>query len=210
MKLIAARAAIGTTPRMSRSRAAGLLTLTLPFMRLLAPLLVAFALATPALAKQDTSHVPFRHPGVLLNRAQLDLIKQRVAAGTEPQKTAFAALLASPLADLNYAPSPRATIECGPNSRPDLGCKDERRDATAAYTQALAWHITGNEKYARNTIRNMNAWAGALTGGHTNDNSPVQAAWAASVWPRAAEIIRHTSDFWTKKEVARFQAMLVK
>jgi hypothetical protein len=160
-------------------------------------------------AKQDYSAVPFRHPGVLLNREQLDLIKQRVAAGTEPQKTAFATLLASPLAALDYAPSPRATVECGPYSKPDLGCKDERRDATAAYSQALAWYVTGKEKYARNAIRIMNAWATTLSGGHTNDNGEAQAAWAGSVWPRAAEIIRYTCDFWPNEEVARFQKMLV-
>jgi hypothetical protein len=179
-------------------------------MRPLAVLVVLFCgMAGPAIAKQDTSSIPFRHPGILLNRAQLDLVKQRVAEGVEPQKTAFAELRKSPLADLNYAPSPRATVECGPNSRPDLGCKDERRDATAAYTQALAWVVTGNEKYARNAIRIMNAWAGTLTGGHINENGPVQAAWAAAVWPRAAEIIRYTSEFWAKEDIARFQQMLV-
>ena len=178
-------------------------------MRLPLLLLGLVACATAALsAKTDNSRVPFNHPGVLLNRAQLDLLRQRVADSVEPQKTAFAALLASPLADLNYTPSPRATVECGPNSKPDLGCKDERRDATAAYTQALAWHITGNEKYARNAIRIMNAWAGALTGGHTNENGPVQAAWAGSVWPRAAEIIRYTAPFWAKEDIARFGQML--
>lgn len=177
-------------------------------MRFLSLLLVAFALADTALAQPDTSPVPFRHPGVLLNRAQLDLLKQRVAAGTEPQKTAFAAMLASPFAALDYTPSPRATVECGSFSRPDLGCKDERRDAIAAYSQALAWHITGNVKYARNAIRIMNAWATTLTGGHTLANGPVQAAWSASVWPRAAEIIRYTSDFWAAEDIARFEKML--
>src|SRR5260221_5736522 len=44
----------------------------------------------------------FQHPGVLLNRAQLDEIKKRVAAGVEPQKSAFAALKASKLGALDY------------------------------------------------------------------------------------------------------------
>lgn len=167
------------------------------------------ALLSPASAKTDFSTIPFRHPGVLMNRAQLDLIKQRVAAGTEPQKTAFAALLASPYAALDYAPSPRATVECGPYSKPDLGCKDERRDAVAAYSQALAWYVTGNERYARNAIRIMNAWANTLTGGHTNENGEAQAAWAGSVWPRAAEIIRYTTNFWQPEEIERFKRMLV-
>lgn len=181
-------------------------------MRLFVPLALStlgLTVFSPARAKTDYSSVPFHHPGILVNRAQLDLIKQRVRDGAEPQKAAFAALLQSPLADLNYTPSPRATVECGPYSKPDLGCKDERRDATAAYSQALGWVVTGNEKYARNAIRIMNAWANTLTGGHTNQNADVQAAWAGSVWPRAAEIIRYTSDFWGKEEIARFQRMLV-
>jgi alginate lyase len=179
-------------------------------MRLL-PLfaIVSGTLLTPLIGKNDPSHTPFLHPGILINRAQLDLIKQRVATGAEPQKTAWDALLKSDLAALDYAPNPRAVVECGPYSKPDLGCKDERRDATAAYTQALAWVVTGNEKYARNAIRVMNAWANTLTGGHTNDNGPAQAAWAASVWPRAAEIIRYTCNFWAKEDIARFQKMLV-
>src|SRR6185436_10619118 len=113
-------------------------------MRYLTFLLGALAAFVPAsAAKTDFSTTPFQHPGVLLNRAQLDVIKQRVREGVEPQKSAFAALLKSPFADLNYAPSPRATIECGPYSKPDIGCKDERRDAVAAWSQALAWHVTG-------------------------------------------------------------------
>jgi len=176
------------------------------FSTLIVPLTL---LAASAFAKEDPSHIPFIHPGILVNHVQLNLIKQRVADCTEPQKTAFAALLKSELADLNYAPSPRAAVVCGSYSKPDLGCKDERRDATAAYTQALAWVVTGQEKYARNAIRIMNAWATTLTGGHTNDNGPVQAAWAASVWPRAAEIIRATSGFWAKEDIACFQKMLV-
>lgn len=160
------------------------------------------------LAVSPTYAAEFQHPGVLLNRAQLDVIKRRVAQGIEPQKTAFAAMLASPYADLAYAPSPRAVVECGSYSRPDLGCKDERRDASAAYSQAIAWYVTGNERYARNAIRIMNAWATVLTGGHTNRNGPIQAAWSASLWPRAAEIIRHTSTFWAAEDIARFERFL--
>jgi hypothetical protein len=171
-------------------------------MRSLTALLSLFALPLITLAAE------FRHPGVLLNREQLELIKQRVTQGVEPQKTAFAAMLASPYADLAFAPSPRAVVECGPYSRPDLGCKDERGDSAAAYSQAIAWFVTGNERYARNAIRIMNAWAMTLTGGHTNRNGPIQAAWSASVWPRAAEIIRHTSTLWVSEDIARFERML--
>jgi hypothetical protein len=74
----------------------------------------------------------FIHPGVLVNRAQLDEIKKRVAAGTEPQKTAFDKLKTDPLGALTYTPHPVATCACGPRSRPDLGCKAEQADSAAA------------------------------------------------------------------------------
>ena len=178
----------------------------------LAATFAALALAVRAMAvdQAELSPAGFRHPGILLNRAQLDLIKQRVTDGIEPQKTAFVTMLASPLAALDYTASPRATVECGSYSKPDLGCKDERRDSAAAYSQAIAWYVTGNVTYARNAIRIMNAWANTLTGGHTNSNGPVQAAWSASVWPRAAEIIRYTFDGWQPEDIARFQTMLMK
>src|SRR3954471_240949 len=79
----------------------------------------------------------FYHPGVLVNREQLDFVKGKIAAGAEPWKSAFEAAKSSDIGARNYEPKPRATVECGPYSKPDLGCKDEQHDSEAAYTQAL-------------------------------------------------------------------------
>jgi hypothetical protein len=195
----------------------------------LAVLLLAFIALGPKKPNDDTSNprykeVPFpltadatgkpakpagfTHPGILVNRAQLDEIKKRVAADKEPQKTAFEALKADKLAALDYTPKPRETVECGSFSRPDLGCKDEQNDSDAAYAQALMWYITGNKAYAENAIRIMNAWSGTLTGGHTNANGQVQASWAGDVFPIAAEIIRSTYKGWSDSDIAKFQNML--
>lgn len=168
---------------------------------------------TPVVVTADSSGKPakpagFVHPGVLVNRAQLDEIKRRVAAGIEPQKTAFEALKASPLGALDYTPHPRETVECGSNSRPDLGCKAEQADSEASYAQALLWYITGNRVYAENTVKILNAWSGTLTGGHTNANGQVQASWTGDVFPRAAEIIRYSYKAWSDADIARFQNML--
>jgi hypothetical protein len=150
----------------------------------------------------------FKHPGVLLNRAQLAEIKRRVDAGIEPQKSAFEALKASKLSALDYTPHPRETVECGSNSNPDLGCKAEQADSEAAYAQALMWAVTGNKAHAETAIKIMNAWSSTLTGGHTNNNGPVQASWTGDVWPRAAEIIRYSYKGWPDAEIAKFQNML--
>jgi hypothetical protein len=170
-------------------------------------------LTVPVSTSADPSGKPaapagFIHPGVLVNLAQLEEIKRRVAAGIEPQKSAFAQLKADPSGALDYRPHPRATVECGPYSDPDLGCKDEQHDSEAAYAQALLWAVTGNTAYAENAIKIMNAWSGVLKGGHINANGPAQAAWCAEVWPRAAEIIRYTYKGWPDADIAKFQNML--
>jgi catechol 2,3-dioxygenase-like lactoylglutathione lyase family enzyme len=195
-----------------------------------APLLLGLAASAPSFAVRKESHSetaaadvlggtvvkvmpaatsgPFIHPGVLVNRAQLDEIKHRVAAGIEPQKAAFARLQADPLAALDYVPHPWATVECGSFSKPDFGCKNEQADSEAAYAQALLWYITGNKAYAENAVKIMNAWSGTLTGGHTNSNGPVQAAWTGEVWPRAAEIIRYSYPGWAAADIEKFRTLL--
>ena len=150
----------------------------------------------------------FVHPGVLVNRAQLEEIKRRVTAGVEPQKSAFETLKSSKWGALDYTPHPRETVECGSNSNPDFGCKDEQADSEAAYGQALLWYISGNQAYAKNAVRIMDAWSGTLKGGHTNNNGPVQASWTGEVFPRAAEIIRYSYKGWSDARIAQFQNML--
>ncbi|HEX7841360.1 MAG TPA: alginate lyase family protein [Kofleriaceae bacterium] len=153
--------------------------------------------------------VAFVHPGVQVDKAQLDFVKAKLAAHAEPWTGALAAMKRSRFAALTYKPKPRANVECGPVSRPDHGCTDEKNDAIAAYTHALLWYFTGDRAHARKAIEIMNAWAATLVK-HTNSNAPLQAAWAASTFPRAAEIIRYTYDDWAKRDVDAFRGMLSK
>jgi hypothetical protein len=162
----------------------------------------------PATSSVVISRNAFRHPGVLVNRAQLEFVRGKIANGAEPWKSAFEAAKASEFGALNYVPKPWQTCECGPRSNPNRGCKDEQRDSDAAYTQALLWFFTTNSAYAENAIKIMNAWSGTLTGGHKLENGPVQAAWCAEVWPRAAEIIRYTYPGWSQTDIAQFKNML--
>jgi hypothetical protein len=147
----------------------------------------------------------FTHPGVLISRAQLDWVKSQVTAKAQPQLNAYNQMLASSYASLSRTPKPRSNVECGPYSNPNNGCTDEREDAIAAYTDALAWYITGNSAYATKSIQLMDAWSATITT-HTNSNAPLQTGWAGSVWPRAAEIIKYTYSSWPNS--ARFATML--
>lgn len=148
----------------------------------------------------------FVHPGVLDSRASLDFAREQVDAGAQPWKSAYEQLAASPYASLDRTAKPRAVVECGSYSHPNHGCTDEREDALAAYTDALAWYITQDSRYAKKAIELMDAWSGVLTA-HTNSNAPLQTGWAGSVWPRAAEIVRATYDGgWVNQ--GRFATML--
>jgi hypothetical protein len=164
------------------------------------------ALVTGPLQAQ-AAPAAFAHPGVLVSHAQLDFVKAKVNSDAQPWASAFDQMMGSSYASLSRQPKPRAVVECGPYSDPNLGCTDEREDAIAAYTDALAWYITGDARYADKAISIMDAWSGVIQN-HTNSNAPLQTGWAGSVWPRAAEIIRYTYSGWSASSVDRFKTML--
>ncbi|KOV77821.1 alginate lyase family protein, partial [Nocardia sp. NRRL S-836] len=145
------------------------------------------------------------HPGVVVSRPQLDFIRTKVQSGAQPWKLAYDRMMASKYADLSRTPKPRAVVECGSYSNPNYGCTDEREDAIAAYTTALAWYITRDDRYAQKAIQLMDAWSATIRD-HTNSNAPLQTAWSASSWPKAAEIIKHVHGNWPNS--GRFATML--
>jgi hypothetical protein len=153
-----------------------------------------------------TSAGPFKHPGVLWNRAQLDFVRGKIMAGAQPWKAAFDDALQRAGA-LTYQPHPFEVVECGAYSNPNIGCSEERNDAVAAYTHALAWYVTRDEAHAKKAIEIMGAWARTLKS-HANSNAPLQAAWAAAVWPLAGELIRHSYPGWAPGDVDAFATML--
>ncbi|MGI5136258.1 alginate lyase family protein [Streptomyces sp. CA-106110] len=167
---------------------------------------LAAGLLLPEPPSAGAAPVTFVHPGVTVSRGQLDFARARVNAGAQPWKAAFDQMMASEYADLNRTPKPRATVECGSYSNPNYGCTDEREDAIAAYTDALAWYITRDDRYAQKSIQLMDAWS-AVIKEHTNSNAPLQTGWAGSSWPKAAEIIKYTyTGTWANS--GRFATML--
>ncbi|MFJ5990245.1 alginate lyase family protein [Lentzea sp. NPDC092896] len=163
------------------------------------------SLLVPVTGSAQAAPATFVHPGVVVSRPQLDFVRTKVLAGAQPWKLAYDRMLASKYADLNRTPKPRAVVECGPVSNPNNGCTDEREDALAAYTLSLAWYVTRDARYATKAIQIMDAWSNTIRD-HTNSNAPLQTAWSASSWPKAAEIIKHVYGTWPNS--ARFGTML--
>jgi len=151
----------------------------------------------------------FRHPGVIVNAGQLAFLREKISASASPWKDALAQAEKSSFGSLSYEPKPRAIVECGSYSNPDNGCTEEKSDSVAAYTHALLWALTGDRAHADKAIQIMNAWSAVLQD-HTNSNAPLQSAWTASQWARAAEIIRHTGSGWAEADMKRFATLLEK
>ena len=153
----------------------------------------------------------WEHPGVLVSSKQL--LSVRKVLKEEPFASAYATAKGSRFAKLDWetlGPPKSGIIECGFFSRPDRGCSDESEDAIAAYTHALLFALNGDEKHALTAARIMDAYAELQ--GYTNDNAPLQAAWSASKWSRAAELVVHADGggaaVWPRKSADAFRAML--
>jgi len=149
----------------------------------------------------------FRHPGLLSSADDLSFIRGRIAAGAEPWRTAFERLGASEVARLDRRPAPRPVVDCGAYSKPDHGCSEEKADAQAAYAQALLWALGGGRQHAAKAIEVLDVWSSVLRA-HTGHNAPLQSAWAASVFVRAAELVAHGDAGWSPEGERRFARLL--
>src|SRR5579859_3389744 len=182
---------------------------------------VAMTLVFMVMGSQASAAQTFVHPGVLVSKAQLDFIKAQVNAHVDPIYSAYVNATSNPYGSLTptvtpsnsltAGPSPAGppsggVIDCGSSSSPDTGCTADDEDGTVAYVQALLWYITGNQTYANNAIKNLNAYS-HLTN-FTNSNGPLQAAWSSSKWPRAAEIIRYSNAGWAAADATAFGNMM--
>lgn len=150
----------------------------------------------------------FRHPGLLNSLEELQSIRAKIEAGKEPWKSGFEQMKKSNYASLDYKPKPVEISSSGILGKGGDagGAKSESKDSKAAYTMALMWMFTGDERYAQKAVEIMNAWK--IFNGHAGANWYLQASWAGSVWPNAAEIIRATYPGWSKEEISDFSAML--
>lgn len=151
------------------------------------------------------------HPGVFVGATQLSFIKSLVSSKTDPVYSAFIKAVASPFGAHNYTPlgpPMDGVIDCGSHSHPDLGCSEEDSDGSAAYLQLVLFALTDDVRYATVALRILDAYGSGLKR-YNNSNAPLQAAWGASKWARAAELAAHLPGVgWPQASTAAFTAML--
>lgn len=164
-------------------------------------------LATTAASALPLSAEPvpaFVHPGMLHNRADLDRMRQAVAAKTQPIYDGFEIMRKHPASSATYK-SAGASAEIGRN--PNVRFQFFDQDANAAYQCALMWSITGDKACSATAIAILNDWSAKL-----KKISGLDAILCASLGgfkiANAAELMRHTGAGWRPADAERFGKLL--
>jgi len=154
----------------------------------------------------------FQHPGVVNTASSLSQARDAAVAGKQPWASALTQLKGSRYSSLSWVPRPVASVGCGSYNTPNEGCTAETDDAQAAYADALMWYFTGSQAHADKSKQILNAWSGTLREHKfdttTYKNGRLQAAWAAQVFTKAAELVRYSGAGWSTADVQRFDGML--
>lgn len=168
----------------------------------------------------------FVHPGVAMNRQQLDFVKAKIAAMEEPWFSAFTEMRGRSGSSLSFTPNPAPHVKSGSIAQregmEEVGWPELERDYNAAYNQALLWYYTEDRRHAQKAIEILNAWSNTLERiwfdeVRSDDNQiaynrgKLIAGWAGETIVRAAEIMRHTytaEDGEVPFDVAQFETML--
>jgi hypothetical protein len=144
----------------------------------------------------------FVHPGLLHSTADIERIKTKIAAGAEPWASAWKAFTnQNRWLNSNYAPHPLEIVGRGDGS---TGQANISSDCTAAYYNAVAWAITGEERYAKKSVEIMNAWSYQCKEINGKDAVLCAGIYGYKLM-NAAELIRATYKGWNEKDIAQFK-----
>ena len=142
------------------------------------------------------------HPGILLNREELNVMRDMVWMGAEPWASAFEELQKSPYAQLDYKmDGPFEVISS------DRETYSLTRASTAIYEQTLMWYITGKQEYADSAKEMILAWAHTVKTDEKYDH--LRMGTSTHKICIAAEIMRYTpSSGWTDQDTADLNSYL--
>ena len=141
----------------------------------------------------------FTHPGVLINKADLDRMKN--STNVQPYKTAWASFQSDAHSSSTYTPHPVANETYG------QGQFQIRDDSLAAWYNAIEFYVTGNTAFRDKSKSIIDAWTGTLKTFDVTDH--LSAGPAATNFSAAAEILRYENGGMTSTEITDLQNMLI-
>ena len=148
----------------------------------------------------------FVHPGIDMNSADLEYMRNQVLAGKQPWKDAYDLLKEK--TPLDFQVKPFAHVISGPYSQPDIGGKDLSQSARMAYSCAVLWYISREECYAEIVIDIIEKWANTLRSFDEN-NAKLLVALTGYEFCNAAEILRYNYPGWKKIDTENMTRLMM-
>jgi hypothetical protein len=167
--------------------------------------LLTFFILCQALLQQAAA---FPHPGGMHPQKQIDLVKQKIRQQQQPYYQAYLQLIAQ--ADSAFAEPTHALADFdvpgyyNDAARHRANSQSLQTDAFNAYACALAYQLSGKEKYAGRALDFLLAWAHTNKTYSNHDGSLVM-AYSGTAMIMAAELLLNYKG-WQEKDKALFLA----
>ncbi|GAA4460190.1 hypothetical protein GCM10023189_34940 [Nibrella saemangeumensis] len=149
----------------------------------------------------------YDHPGGMHPQKQLDFVRKQVKAKKQPYWDAYRQLIVyadsawhHPIEALANFSVPGYYVDAVMHRK---NSKSLNTNAFDAYACALAWQLSGEQKYAAKSLEILNAWGATNTHYSDADGSLVM-AYAGSGMLMAAELL-HGYQGWSKADKKQFE-----
>ena len=148
------------------------------------------------------------HPRLMHNTAQIDFVKAKIASAAQPWTSAYQQLIAKANSYANRTHVAVASFSVPPFYTDPVAsgaAKDGYlTDAHAAYANALAYALGGNEAHAYKAIYFLNAWASINTNIATTGDTPLVSSYGGTGLLIAADLLLN-STLWPSAEKEAFK-----
>lgn len=148
----------------------------------------------------------FVHPGIDMNQADLKYMRKQVQEGKQPWKDAYDLLKEK--TSLDFQVKPFAHVISGPYAKPDIGGKDLSQSARMAYSCAVLWYISREDRYAEMVVDIIEKWANTLRSFDEN-NAKLLVALTGYEFCNAAEILRYNYPGWKEKDTENMTRLMM-
>ena len=168
-------------------------------------LVLLLILISVSIFSQMENQAGFIHPGMLHSAEDLERIRTNVTQKNEPWATAWSEFLKLIWLADSYEARPLEIVGRGVGS---VGQNNVQNDCMAAYYNALAGYISGDEKYAKKAVDIINAWSYKLKVINGKD-AVLCAGIYGYKFANAAEILRFSYKKWPEKDIDQCKKMLL-
>jgi len=172
---------------------------------------VLLLLAVPVLRGKPDA--PFTHPGIYLDRQDLEFMRTQVRQGVEPWLTAYHTLRMTTPADFEPKPLTHLIFKTPRDATEEQRAKLNRREeikaaARLTLSHALLWTVSGEPVHAEKAIRIFEQLSQGLWVFDEN-GAKLMAAQHCLALANAAEILRHAYPGWKESHTAAVNRILM-